>query len=102
MRCSVCPVKAWPHLLLVSSIGMTTRGHELDRYRRLRVIPRVKKICFNVRRPVILQLSNSKTEVKYDSIVFGGGGGGIRTPETLTGLTVFKTVAFNHSATPPH
>jgi hypothetical protein len=31
-----------------------------------------------------------------------GGGGGIRTPETLSGLTVFKTAAFNHSATPPN
>ena len=30
-----------------------------------------------------------------------GGGGGIRTPETLSSLTVFKTVAFSHSATPP-
>jgi hypothetical protein len=30
-----------------------------------------------------------------------GGGGGIRTHETLSGLTVFKTVAFNRSATPP-
>jgi hypothetical protein len=30
-----------------------------------------------------------------------GGGGGIRTHETLTGLTVFKTAAFSHSATPP-
>jgi hypothetical protein len=30
-----------------------------------------------------------------------GGGGGIRTPETLSSLTVFKTAAFNHSATPP-
>lgn len=29
------------------------------------------------------------------------GGEGIRTPETLTGLPVFKTGAFNHSATPP-
>ena len=29
------------------------------------------------------------------------GGGGIRTPETLSSLTVFKTVAFVHSATPP-
>ena len=27
-----------------------------------------------------------------------GGGGGIRTHETLTGLTVFKTVAIDHSA----
>ena len=30
-----------------------------------------------------------------------GGGERIRTPETLTNLTVFKTVAFNRSATPP-
>ena len=30
-----------------------------------------------------------------------GGGGGIRTPETLARLAVFKTAAFNHSATPP-
>jgi integrase len=32
---------------------------------------------------------------------FDGGGGGIRTHETLSGLTVFKTAAFNRSATPP-
>ena len=30
-----------------------------------------------------------------------GGGGGIRTHETLSRLPVFKTGAFNHSATPP-
>ena len=30
-----------------------------------------------------------------------GGGGGIRTPEALSSLTVFKTAAFNRSATPP-
>jgi hypothetical protein len=29
------------------------------------------------------------------------GGGGIRTHETLAGLPVFKTGAFNRSATPP-
>ena len=29
------------------------------------------------------------------------GGGGIRTPEALARLTVFKTVAFSRSATPP-
>ena len=34
--------KRRPHLLLVSSIGMTTPGHDLDRYRRLRVIPRTR------------------------------------------------------------
>tara|TARA_A100001015_G_scaffold103474_1_gene114861 strand:+ start:3162 stop:3374 length:213 start_codon:yes stop_codon:yes gene_type:complete len=30
-----------------------------------------------------------------------GGGGGIRTPERVAPLPVFKTGAFNHSATPP-
>ena len=30
-----------------------------------------------------------------------GGGGGIRTPGGLAPTTVFKTVAINHSATPP-
>jgi hypothetical protein len=30
-----------------------------------------------------------------------GGGGGIRTHEGLSSLPVFKTGAFNHSATPP-
>jgi hypothetical protein len=34
--------KRGPHLLLVSSIGMTTPGHDLDRHRRLRVIPRTR------------------------------------------------------------
>jgi outer membrane protein insertion porin family len=32
---------------------------------------------------------------------FSGGGRGIRTPERVTPLTVFKTAAFNHSAIPP-
>ena len=31
-----------------------------------------------------------------------GGEGGIRTPETLTGLTVFKTAGLNRSPTSPH
>ena len=30
------------------------------------------------------------------------GAGGIRTPVTRKGKTVFKTVAFNHSATAPN
>lgn len=30
-----------------------------------------------------------------------GGGGEIRTHDTLSDMTVFKTVAFNRSATPP-
>ena len=33
--------------------------------------------------------------------VQGGGGTGIRTQETLSRPTVFKTAAFNHSAIPP-
>jgi len=37
----------------------------------------------------------------YKTGYFDGGGGGIRTHETLSGLTVFKTAAFNRSATPP-
>ena len=31
-----------------------------------------------------------------------GGGGGIRTHETLAGLIVFKTIALDRYATPPH
>ncbi len=34
-------------------------------------------------------------------LVLYGGGGGIRTPETLSSLTVFKTAGFNRSPTPP-
>ena len=30
-----------------------------------------------------------------------GGGRGIRTPDTLSGTTVFKTAAINRSAIPP-
>ena len=30
-----------------------------------------------------------------------GGGGGIRTPGTLSGPTVFKTAGLNRSPTPP-
>lgn len=36
-----------------------------------------------------------------NGIIKNGGGGGIRTPVTLAGETVFETAAFNHSATPP-
>ncbi len=37
----------------------------------------------------------------FRMFIFAGGGGGIRTHETVTGLTVFKTVPFDHSGTPP-
>jgi hypothetical protein len=37
----------------------------------------------------------------FISIPVLGGGGGIRTPGTVSRTTVFKTVAIDHSATPP-
>jgi hypothetical protein len=39
--------------------------------------------------------------IAYEVASSTGGEGGIRTPETLTRLLVFKTSAFNHSATSP-
>ncbi len=47
--------------------------------------------------PVVVLLKTYTVNIDTGS----GGGGGIRTPETLAGLTVFKTAAFNRSATPP-
>ena len=44
----------------------------------------------------VLNLQKSR-----EKSVFLNGGGGIRTPGTLSRPTVFKTVAFSHSATPP-
>ena len=43
-------------------------------------------------------LDNSKTPEQQG---FSNGGGGIRTPGTLSGTPVFKTGPFNHSGTPP-
>ena len=40
-------------------------------------------------------------EIDLLTCILANGGGGIRTLETLTGLPVFKTGTFNHSATPP-
>ena len=48
------------------------------------------------------------THIVTSEVAFGerirlaGGGGGIRTHETLSGLTVFKTAGFNRSPTPPN
>jgi hypothetical protein len=43
-----------------------------------------------------------KRATKRTITAFESGGGEIRTPETgVTRLLVFKTSAFNHSATPP-
>ncbi len=42
-----------------------------------------------------------KASKKQRSRAVTTGGGGIRTPDTVSRVTVFKTVAFSHSATPP-
>jgi hypothetical protein len=41
------------------------------------------------------------TELGCLCLIENGGGRGIRTPESLSTLTVFKTGAFNRSAIPP-
>src|SRR5712692_317347 len=51
--------------------------------------------------PVKLRSSSSRLQRKRSLLNRHGGGGGIRTPEALSSLTVFKTAAFNRSATPP-
>jgi hypothetical protein len=40
-----------------------------------------------------------RSQVFYDASSYGRAG--IRTSETLSSLTVFKTAGFNHSPTPP-
>ena len=45
--------------------------------------------------------ANKKALVKQGLNHILGGGGGIRTHERFNPLPVFKTGAFNHSATPP-
>src|SRR5262245_2174729 len=45
--------------------------------------------------------SHLPTSYRISHLIGCGGGGGIRTPETLSSLTVFKTAGFNHSPTPP-
>jgi hypothetical protein len=42
-----------------------------------------------------------KSEEQRENRRLAGGGGRIRTHETLSGLTVFKTAGFNRSPTPP-
>ena len=44
----------------------------------------------------------SKTSLSSLHSRLVGGEGGIRTPDTLPGMPVFKTGAINHSATSPH
>ncbi len=57
--------------------------------------------CTNGRscRQMTLFQRNSAAE-KYNRRLHGGGGG-IRTPGTLSGPTVFKTVGLDRSPTPP-
>ena len=48
------------------------------------------------------KVSLNEEEVRLDLFIFKHcGGGEIRTHGPLTWTTVFKTVALNHSATPP-
>jgi hypothetical protein len=43
----------------------------------------------------------AKSENNSLAVRLSGGGRGIRTPDTLSGITVFKTVCFNRSHIPP-
>jgi hypothetical protein len=45
--------------------------------------------------------SLTKNEILWELFANAGGGGGIRTHGAVSRTTVFKTVALNHSATPP-
>ena len=49
----------------------------------------------------LLRGSNSYFRCAKNYLRKSGGGGGIRTPVTLSGQTVFKTAGFNRSPTPP-
>src|SRR5216683_2617053 len=61
-------------------------------------IPGFKTLCAaSAFRHNPLELSDRERE----SATLNGGGGGIRTPGTLSGPTVFKTAGFNRSPTPP-
>src|SRR5579864_3860587 len=51
--------------------------------------------------PRTIYSCTSKTSKIIDQTRFYGGGGGIRTHETLSGLTVFKTAGVNRFPTPP-
>jgi len=55
-------------------------------------IPRILRAI----RGILQQYAAQRKSARLD-----GGGGGIRTHETLSGLTVFKTAGFNRSPTPP-
>ncbi len=56
-----------------------------------------RSVVNNVVNKAILEIANHLITLK--KVV--GGGGGIRTHGRLSPTSVFKTGAFNHSATPP-
>ncbi len=76
---------------------------------RLRAILRLSPAwccVYEVRSAHANPFDNTKKSVPIRAVSLvrngdNGGGGGIRTHETLSRLPVFKTGAFNHSATPP-
>lgn len=51
--------------------------------------------------PGVTLMANSRAILRHGVELRNGGWGGIRTHETLAGLPVFKTGAFNRSATHP-
>src|SRR5262249_32138136 len=57
------------------------------------------RLPMQIRQNLLLRLSFN-LYVPGPDLGFSGGGGGIRTPETLSSLTVFKTAGFNRSPTP--
>ena len=64
-----------------------------------------RRVCLIRRRRIanVLPMSQERTVTHVSGPDLGesGGGRGIRTPESLSTPTVFKTGAFNRSATPP-
>ena len=67
--------------------------------------PRAKISVREDQRLLSARAESSKNKILQSSSALlccdTGGGGGIRTHEGLSSLPVFKTGAFNHSATPP-
>ena len=56
-------------------------------------IPKQDSFC-------LMQLNGHESRLSAEHEA-NGGEGGIRTPDTLSGMPVFKTGAINHSATSP-
>ena len=56
----------------------------------------IKNFEWRIKKSILLFLNSS-----FKILNFQTGQGGIRTPDTLAGITVFETAAFDHSATCP-